>query len=256
MKFLKLIKKRYKYNKTRYKGTFLANNAPQRLFEKPLEPAKSVVYCFWTGDNKLSINRKNSLATMQKNIGVELILITQDNINEYILEDYPLHPSFNNLSFVHRSDYLRTYFMYHYGGGYMDIKSCNTNWSNLFNELNSSDCYALGYSEIGEHGVAQLDGVVGEDLRRYWRYIIGNGAYIFRPHTPMAYEWYSELLKRMDSYSSLLAQHPGNAFGDNVGYPIPWTNILGDIFHPLCLKYGTKLIHNNQIKPDFSKDYR
>jgi hypothetical protein len=56
------------------------------------------------------------------------------------LPEYPLHPAFKYLSYVHKSDYLRSYFMHFYGGGYADIKkySSNNNWKECFNLLNSN----------------------------------------------------------------------------------------------------------------------
>ncbi len=245
----------YKYNPKRYNDTFLCNSIIQEPVAQ-LEPAKEIVYCFWTGDNELTANRKSNLESIYNNAGVEVKLITKDNLEQYILPEHPLHPSFNNLSFVHRSDYLRTYFMHHHGGGYMDIKRCNKSWSPLFENLNNSNSYVIGYPEIGKRGAAVVDGIVGQDLRRYWHVLIGNCAYIFRPYTPITYDWYSELLSRMDKYAPALAINPGDAYGKNKGYPIPWTNILGDIFHPLCLKYSDKIIRTELLKPDFSINYR
>jgi hypothetical protein len=59
----------------------------------------------------------------------------------------------------------------------------------------------------------------------------------------------------MDIFYPKLVAFPGNIMGDNDGYPIPWTEILGQIFHPLCLKYFEKIIYSNKIKPVLS-NYR
>ena len=84
---------------------------------------------------------------------------------------------------------------------------------------------------------------------------MGNGAYIFRPQTPFTSEWYAELNRRLDFYAEDLKKFPGNIMGDNEGYPIPWTGILGTIFHPLCLKYSDKLMYDDMLRPN-TKDYR
>lgn len=53
-------------------------------------------------------------------------LITLDSLPPWIDPEIPLHPSFDHLSTIHRSDYLRCYFMHVHGGGYTDIKQSPT----------------------------------------------------------------------------------------------------------------------------------
>jgi hypothetical protein len=59
----------------------------------------------------------------------------------------------------------------------------------------------------------------------------------------------------MDGYADDLARHPGDERGHNKGYPVPWTGLLGDIFHPLCLKYADQLLHDDRLRPSF-ENYR
>ncbi len=236
-----------------YARTFLA--APRREATFPLEDAKKVVYCFWTGDNPLTPNRQEALESMRAVIGVEVKLITPANLAEYILPDHPLHPAYEYLSLVHRSDYLRTYFMHHHGGGYADIKSHSHSWNGVFEQLNDSGAWALGYREIGPHGVVKLPGKVGRDIKREWRQLIGLCAFVFRPHTPLTGEWYDELHRRMDHYHEALKRAPGNVMGDNKGYPIRWSGILGDIWFPTALRYHDRLLMNDAVKPSFD-NYR
>ena len=42
------------------------------------------------------------------------------------------------------------------------------------------------------------------DLNNYWRCLIGNGAYIFRPYTKFTAEWYAETKKRVTRKGRLL----------------------------------------------------
>lgn len=242
----------YTYNASRYKNTFLENDCHSPSVS---QIENKVVYCFWTGDNVMSKNREACLESMKRAVGVPLVLITPKNIADFILPDFPLHKSFEHLSLVHKSDYLRCYMMHHYGGGYSDIKKHENSFEKSFDKLHGSDSWVMGYREIGERGVAKIEGILGDDLRRHWSKLIGNCSYICKPYTPFTYEWYDELHRRMDRYSEQLALNPGNVMGDNKGYPIPWTNILGDIFHPLCLKYHHKIMLSKTIKPIFS-DYR
>jgi hypothetical protein len=106
-----------------------------------------VVYCCWTGTNPLTKNRKECLDLIKKNIGVKVILITPENIDEFIKPNYPLHKTYYYLSDFHKSDYLRTYLMHHYGGGYSDIKRIYTDWNIFFDNLNNSNNFANGSRE-------------------------------------------------------------------------------------------------------------
>ena len=213
------------------------------------------VYAFWTGSNPMSENRQKHFQLLKANIGVDFILVTPDNLPQYILPDHPLHPAFSHLSLVHKADYLRCYFMHHHGGGYTDIKACRHNWRPLFARLNKSRDYLIGYPESGVHDLAPVGGTTGADMRTHYRHIIGNGAYICRKNTPFTREWYEELLNRMDGYADALQRHPGNIMGDNPGYPIAWTAVLGDIFHPLSLKYMHQILRSDKLKPMLT-DYR
>ncbi|MGL5980491.1 MAG: hypothetical protein ACRCZY_06375 [Phocaeicola sp.] len=246
----------YKYSPQRYKDFFLVDNTSRTSISIDLNSeVPKVIYLFWTGDNPISPNRKAAIESIKKNSMVDVKLITPENLDSYILPESPLHPAFKNLSLIHKADYLRTYFMHHYGGGYTDIKKCKNSWEEAFEQLNYSEKYILGYQEKGINGVCKTGHSIDSDLRIYWRNLIGNGAYISRPKTPFTYDWYNELINRMDKYEKELSKYPGNTYGDNDGYPIPWSNILGQIFHPLCLKYSDKLIINNSICPSF-KNYR
>lgn len=244
----------YHYHANRYPESFL------RYTHIPNKETHSIpkrrIFCFWTGTNPMNKNRKKAILSLQEKSDVEVIVITPSNLDEYILPNYPLHKAFNNLSLVHRSDYLRCYFMHHYGGGYSDVKECTKSWKKAFDKLEArKDAYILGYTELSKRTVAKLPNKLGADLRKFYSYIIGNCAYICVPYTPFTYEWYYELHNRMDNYAEELAKNKGNIMGDNDGYPIPWTGILGDIYHPLCLKYNKNIIHDNTICPSFS-DYR
>jgi hypothetical protein len=243
---------RYIYSGNRFKETFLENE----LIEMgPSKPLIRRIFCFWTGSNEMNLNRLSSIDSLRKTAGIEIVLITKDNLTDYILDKYPLHKGFEYLSAVHKSDYLRCYFMHHYGGGYSDVKSCRCNWTSSFELLEKNpEKWILGYREVGKRGVAQVENrEIRVDLIENWHILIGNGAYICRANTPFTAQWYSELHRRMDHYFDELVKNPGNIMGDNEGYPIPWTRILGEIFHPLCLKYNQKIIFSNCVKPILKK---
>lgn len=207
-----------------------------------------IIYCFWTGDNLITENRLLGLKSLSEKSEVEVMLITKDNLNDYVLNNYPLHDCYNHLNPTHRSDYLRCYFMNFYGGGYSDIKSATHSWLNSFDLLsNSPDKYILGYKEIGPGGVAYVGGELYKELTANWFKLIGCGNFICKPHTPFTEEWYNNMMQRMDERSNDLR---------NRGDVLEWTEIMGNIFHPLCLKYSDNIIQDDNIRFDFSKPYK
>ena len=249
----------YLYDSKRYCDTFLANNS--KIEERNLlnEHIDRVIYIFWTGDNNITPNRMAGIQSLENVCGVEVKLITPKNLGEYIKEDDPLPNAYQYLSLNHKSDYLRSYFMYHYGGGYADIKTYYSSWVPAFDKLEKSDAYAIGYREVDYLGAANQgmeDCLLKRDLHYYWRHLIGNGSFICRPYTKLTEEWHAEAKRKLVAYSDELKIHPAkDIFGKNADYPILWPGMQGMIFHPLCLKYKDKLLVDNALKPSF-ENYR
>lgn len=251
--------KPYRFDADRYKGTFLVNDVPADFEEDLSTQVKPVIYVFWTGDNELTPNRKKGIESLEMVSGVEVKLITPKNLNDYIIDDDPLPEAYPYLSLVHKSDYLRSYFMHHHGGGYADIKTYFHSWVGAFSRLNTSDAYAIGYREPGYWTVANIGiehQALKDDLRNYWHLLIGNCAFICRPHTKLTTLWHEEAKKRVNKLTEELKKHPAkDPCGTNKDYPIAWENLQGEIFHPLCLKFHDKLLADNALKPSF-KNYR
>lgn len=197
------------------------------------------VVCFWTGTNTMSEARQRCLAQMTNAIGVPVVCVTPETLDRYILPAYPLHPGFQYLSEVHKCDYLRTYFMNFYGGGYSDIKEATTSWTEQFDVFMKSDSWVCGYPEI--HG-----GVAYPPYASEWAQLVGNCAYICKPNTPFTNEWYAAMMALMDSKLDALRQHPATSTRDcaelGSGYPIEWNEMLGRIFHKISFKYKEKLM--------------
>ncbi len=74
-----------------------------------------VIFTFWTGDNVMSESRARCFNLLESSTQCRVILVTKDNLSKYVKN---LHPAYQYLSETHKADYLRTYFMNHYGGGY------------------------------------------------------------------------------------------------------------------------------------------
>jgi hypothetical protein len=200
------------------------------------------VYCFWTGTNSMSDQRAACLEQLRSVSECQVVLVTPENLQTHLLADVPLHPAYEFLSETHKSDYLRTYFMNFKGGGYSDIKRTTGSWTSSFETLaNSPDKWMIGYKEV-EGGVAY--GPVSHE----WANLIGNCAYICKPHTPLTEEWYSEMIKLLDSKLERLREHPATYPQDNFGtngsvYPMGWNEMLGQIFHRVSYGYKDRLLN-------------
>ncbi|TDX84730.1 capsular polysaccharide synthesis protein [Epilithonimonas xixisoli] len=238
----------YHFNKNRYPNFFTTND--YEPFSDVTSKVDRVIYCFWTGDNEMSENRRKGYESLAQNSGVEVRLITPQNLQNYILPEHPLHPAYDNLSLVHKSDYLRCYFMHFYGGGYSDIKTNRNNWEKAFESLESNpEKWLLGYTELTPFGMGKDQGIIDQDLQYYYKSCVGTGGFICRSNTKFTAEWYAELYKRMDNFQEELRKFPGDVKGRNPGYPIGLLVILSQIFAPLCLKYKERIIHNDVTLP-------
>jgi FkbM family methyltransferase len=185
------------------------------------------IFCLWTGPNALSPARQAALRTIP-----HARLVTPETLADYVLESEPLHPAYPLLSYTHRADYLRTYLMHFYGGGYADIKMQTGPWEAAFAAVEGDPAVlACGYPEARPSHVAHPDYVAS------FAEIIGNGAYVFRPDSALTRRWYGECAAFLDSVLPRLRAHPAASPQDCAelggGYPIEWNQLLGRIFHPL-----------------------
>jgi hypothetical protein len=198
----------------------------------------------------MSSTRVENLKQLQTVSECDVVLVTETNLHEYILSDHPLHPAFTYLSETHKADYLRTYFMNFHGGGYSDIKKTTGSWINCFHHMNTSDMWICGYKEV-EGGVAYTPNA------DKWREMVGNGAYICKPQTPLTQEWYSALLQLLDSKLDALRENPSRFPQDCSevsSYPIAWNEMLGRIFHKVSYIHNNKCI--NLLPISIFSDYR
>ena len=217
---------------------------------KPKLP--NVIYVFWTCNNKISDNRLKCLKNLEDVSECKVILVNTENLSKYILPNEPLHEAYEYLSCTHKADYLRTYFMHFYGGGYSDIKMTTASWLKAFYDLEKSDKWINGYQEI-ENGVAY------GPIIEHWRDLVGNVAYICEPQTPLTMEWYQDMLKVLDIKLEKLKKFPSTFPQDRAEisggkYPIEWNEMLGRIFHRICFKYKDKLLKSVPIS--IFTDYR
>lgn len=224
-----------------------------------------ITFCIWAGLNSMSAQRMQALLSIQFNTGCPVVCLTAANLGEWQHPDQPFHPAFDFLSATHKADYLRCYLMHHYGGGYTDIKHTQRPWRPFFERLQSHPGQdGLGYTEIGPNGVAPVPPPMGDALRANYLKLIGLCAFVFRRQSPFTYQWFSQtqhlLDAKLDALRANPARHPQDQMnapftdGTLSPYPLAWTELLGNVFHPLVLQMCARILHD-EIAPAFS-NYR
>jgi hypothetical protein len=223
-----------------------------------------IIYTGWMGPGSMSINRESALHSIYRNTCCPTALLTPENLGHWIRPEFPIHAAFPYLSAVHQCDYLRCYVLHVYGGGYTDIKHTEKNWSPFFDRLYTSDAFGIGYTEIGEQGIAKVGGNLEKEMKQNYEKIIGVCAMIFKPQTEFTHEWFTKLHDLLDKRLEILKSNPARHPQDRIGaeftdgsisqYPFAWTEVGGDIFHPLAYKYHANILHDD-IAPSFS-NYR
>lgn len=237
------------------------------------------IYIFWTGENIIPEVRLKSIETMRTSSQSNIILVNSKNLHQFVAPS-DIHPAYEYLNLAHKADYLRCYFMHHYGGGYCDIKQINDSWTPSFKLLNNSDdLLCVGYQEINRWGVANIyNSALQLNFSKYkkvsakvmyrfyqlnYKKLIGNGAFIFKPYSDFTQEWWDILNARLDDLMPELKLNPAIYAKDRRGheydgtisnYAVPWTYILGDILQPLSFKYRSVI--SRTLPPPKFTDYQ
>lgn len=244
--------KPFAYRPDRYRDTFLARSitptGPSELPER--------VFVIWAGDNPLTPNRARNLERIRRDIGLPAVLITPDNLGEWLVPGCPLHPAYDHLSLVHKSDYLRGYLMHHHGGGYIDLKAPLDSWAGTFADMTADpDAWVTSYAAEHANWPAKLRGRIGRDILIRYRLVFGNSGFMMRSRTPLTAEWMREMDDRLDRVEGRLVSNPGGVFGGGPGYPLSWNDLLARVLDPLNLKYVDHVRHDERMMLEL-KDYR
>lgn len=198
------------------------------------------IYLLWTGENAMTSNREQSVERIRRqNPYTDVVVVTPENIEEFVVDGHPLHPTYSDLSFVHRADYLRAYLMYHHGGAYLDIKPYSGSIDSFFELLEADpNLWAVGTGESPVSIAWARGGALGRDQKVHVSKVLCQATFAFRPHSLLAAVWLSEVERRLSYFADLLQLHPAtDAFGADGQYPVPWFSLLGAVLPPLCLKY-------------------
>lgn len=221
-----------------------------------------IIYVFWTEPNELTPRRKNNLEILKDRCGVELKFLNYNDIPAYELSDYKFHEAYQYLSATAKSDYLRSYFMNFYGGGYADIKFYDFDWNPYFDQLEQSDKWAIGYLPLEPLNVAvDPEDPEGPIIQSYWQELIGAGAMICKPHTKFTQDWFSIMTNILDKKLNDLRENPAKHVRDkkdwvtNSGYPLRWAEIGPETLFKSCYIHKDKIIVGLP-RPDLNSKYR
>jgi hypothetical protein len=223
------------------------------------------LFSAWMGPGEMSEARAKALNSIVIHCGVPFNFISNTNIQSWIHKDFPLHPAFHLLSAVHQCDYLRCYVLHVYGGGYTDIKPTNHNWNQFFEDFrNSKYEYGAGYTEINSFGVAKVGGNLEELMKNNYEKLIGVCSLIVTPNTTFTKTWFAKTHALLDKNISKLIENPAKHPQDHLEakfegghisqYPLRWTELGGDILHPLIFENYSSFMHLN-MAPIFT-NYR
>lgn len=187
----------------------------------------------------MSADRARCFQSIKQNSKVNVKLITENNLKNYLTT--PIHDGFKYLSSTHKSDYLRSYFMYHYGGGYTDIKQCDFDWNPYFDCLENSDKSFIGCPQYSPKHIAY------RPYKEFYNDLIGCTNFIFKKQSKFGKLWYDQTNYVMDLKLAALKNNPGtyhhrailggvqgipDIFNESK-YPLTWNELLGQIFHKL-----------------------
>ena len=224
-----------------------------------------IVFTFWFGPYVMSPSRSAAVQSIFRDTGRPVMFVTDANVREFEHPDHLFHEAFQYLSEVHKADYLRCYLMHHYGGGYTDVKPVLRPWTSYFRTLDDSPALALGYPEVSATAVAQLPGELGAQLRLHYAELIGYCSMIFKRRTALTSQWMDGTHAKLDQILADLRAHPAQHPMDQRGvrlpsgaiseYPLQWTELGGNIFHPAILQFRQQVLKVPEITPQLH-DYR
>jgi hypothetical protein len=247
----------FEYSKTPKELRYIVKNNPTINELKSINGVLYVVFICWFGST-ISENRKNALLSLIKNIGVPYILITDDNVYSFQVKNKPYNKAFYFLSGNHKSDYLRSYLLHNYGGGYHDIKYRNISWVNEWNDFKNKNIWIKSRHETRHSHIGyDIDNPKSIWIQDKYSEIGTMGWVICRAQTNYTKELLTEIEKTLNKHYFNLVKNPsktnGGYYSDKPfnkvndpenNYPMRWLEIMGEKFHLLMYKYRDNMILN------------
>ena len=165
-----------------------------------------VVFIIWFG-HKISDTRLSALNNLIKNIKVPYILITEDNYLLFEKNNNKIHKAFKYLSGVHKSDYLRSYLLHHYGGGYHDVKFRNKDWKNEWEIFSDERIWIKSRPEGDISWIGyDIDNPETKVIQEKYKELGTMSWVICRPKTPYT----QELINKINKINNKLDIHYNN----------------------------------------------
>ena len=235
-----------KYIKTSLEHIEHVNNVPKVVF-----------VCWFGGYQKklplMSNKRFEAFKSLVENIDVPVILLTYMNYKFFEKKEHPIHHTFNYLSACHKSDYLRAYMLHHYGGAYHDVKWRIESWENEWdkdNWTNNDNIWIYGRKEKYEGAIGYPPGM--KHIQKEFNKLATMGWVICKKNTKYTTELLDKIENILDKKYLELIKFPGYkssgyysdkpfSEAEKNNYPLRWLEIMGEIFHPLMLKYNDKI---------------
>jgi hypothetical protein len=215
------------------------------IYREMISGLNRPVYAFWFSDS-MTEGRTRSIEVLRASCK-NLVLLNTEEFLGYDHPEIPIHNGFKYLTDNHKSDYARAYMMYFYGGGYTDVKPNEFDWDPYFDKLFLSRADAIGYAEKREVDLAIYPNTDEEKnfVKNNYQKFMGNGHYIFKPKTDIAFRWITEIHKKMDNNYNNLVNNPGVTVHvtdpryreTRKDYPFEWNEIGGRILHRLQYEY-------------------
>lgn len=205
-----------------------------------------VVFIFWFSNKdyipEFTMRRFNALQSLIQNIKVPVIIITKENYKYFELHQNPYNKSFEYLSGNHKSDYLRSYFLYHYGGGYHDIKWREKSWDQEWDKFKDKNTWIIGRRETKSDNIGYGE---GQDwVKEKYENLITMGWVIMRKQNKYIETLLNKINDILNNKYELLKENPAPNERCGIGlncenslYPLRWLEIMGEISHPLQLDY-------------------
>lgn len=219
-----------------------------------MDRAPLALWLMWFGP--MGPTRRRSIDQIKRHAGVPVHLLTEDNFTD-VGGDLPAIVKSDPLSKNHRADFLRAYVMHHYGGAYQDIKPTIINWRHHLQRLNgNSTLWFIGAEELpyfklnpawdrafGNRGLLPPYAKVKS---KSYRCVTSNGYYAAKPQTPLTRRWLSLARRKLSEHADQILKHPAPMprcctqyrLG---GYPVYWTELHGDLLHPLQTVYCKRI---------------
>jgi len=107
------------------------------------DPVPPVVWTFWMFEHPLEGTEASTLDNLTASLDTAVQLVTPASLPLYNVTEWPLHEALPYLAPNHKLDYIRAYFMHHYGGGFIEIRERkrNTTWEVPFDDLGSNETF-------------------------------------------------------------------------------------------------------------------